>query len=155
VAEISKQAAADIVQSSAEGKELAAAASRMLGELLPRIEKTKDLVQGITASSEEQSSGAAQVNTAVQQLDRVLQQNASASQQMAATAGSLSELGAELQQAVAFFRLADGQPAAGRGAAPVRLRTSPAREGPARRATRQDGNHALSDDPANRDFKKY
>ncbi len=107
LAEISQQAAAEIVQSSAEGKEIAASTSRMLGELLPRIEKTKDLVQGISASSEEQSIGAGQVNQAVQQLDQVIQQNASASQQMAATAESLSELAAQLQHTVGAFRLSE------------------------------------------------
>ena len=51
----------------------------MLCELLPRIEKTKDLVQGISVASGEQSLGAGQVNGAVQQLDKVIQRNAAGS----------------------------------------------------------------------------
>jgi methyl-accepting chemotaxis protein len=107
LAEISKQAAREIVQSSAEGKEVSEATNRMLTELLPRIEKTKDLVQGISAASDEQSVGAAQVNQAVQQLDRVVQQNASAAQELSATAESLSGLADELLRAVGVFRLTD------------------------------------------------
>ena len=105
LAEISQQAAAEIVQSSAEGKEVAETTSRMLGQLLPRIEKTKDLVQGISAGSEEQSLGAGQVNVAVQQLDKVVQQNAAASHEMAATAETLSDLAGELLQTIGVFRL--------------------------------------------------
>src|SRR5208282_3974305 len=64
LAEISKQAASEIVQSSAEGKEVSEATNRMLAELSPRIERTKDLVRGINVASDEQSRGAAQVNQA-------------------------------------------------------------------------------------------
>jgi methyl-accepting chemotaxis protein len=110
LAEISKQAASEIVQSSVEGKEVAESTSRMLADLLPRIEKTKDLVQGITAASEEQSIGAGQVNLAVQQLDKVVQQNASASEQMVSTAESLSELAEKLQHTILAFRLEEEEP---------------------------------------------
>src|SRR5205085_12355715 len=99
------QATAEIVQSSVEGREVAEATSRMLCELLPRIEKTKDLVQGISASSAEQSLGAGQVNGAVQQLDKVIQQNATGAQEMAATAEALSELAEQLRQTMAIFHL--------------------------------------------------
>jgi methyl-accepting chemotaxis protein len=165
LAEISQQAAAEIVQSSVEGKELAESTNRMLGELLPRIEKTKDLVQGITASSEEQSIGASQVNQAVQQLDKVVQQNASAAQQMAATAESLSDLAAALQETVAVFQLEDEDegPAAPR-ARPALPR--PARGKPAAAERRRPGGRGpvpllgapgdgTADDPDTNDFKKY
>jgi methyl-accepting chemotaxis protein len=166
LAEISQQAAAEIVQSSVEGKEIAEATSRSLGELLPRIEKTKDLVQGITASSEEQSIGAGQVNQAVQQLDKVVQQNASAAQQMAATAESLSDLAGELQESISFFRLDEGdvetngprsRPVVARAARPARAKL------PAPERKRPRGPVPLlgapgdgtADDPDTSDFKKY
>ena len=108
LAEISQQAAAEIVQSSGDGKEVSEMTSQMLTELLPVIEKTKDLVQGISAASEEQHSGAAQINLAIQELERVIQQNASASEEMAATAATLSEQAQELQQTMRFFTLDGG-----------------------------------------------
>jgi len=43
------------------------------------------LVQEISAASKEQNSGAVQINKALLQLDQVIQQNASASEEMAST----------------------------------------------------------------------
>lgn len=106
LAEISQQAAAEIVRSALEGKELAETTSRMLNELLPQVEQTKDLVQGISVASDEQSVGAGQVNSAVQQLDQVTQRNASAAAQMSATAASFSQHAKDLQQSISFFTLA-------------------------------------------------
>ncbi|MBK8568472.1 MAG: hypothetical protein IPN81_00005, partial [Nitrosomonadales bacterium] len=40
---------------------------------------TSDLVQEISAASEEQSAGVSQINTAMSQLSQITQQNASAS----------------------------------------------------------------------------
>ena len=105
LAEISQQAAAEIVLASGEGKEQARSTREMLTQLLPEIEKTKDLVQDISASSDEQSIGATQINLAVQELDRIIQQNASASEELAATAEALSAQALELQQTIAYFRL--------------------------------------------------
>ncbi len=166
LAEISKQAASEIVQSSAEGKEVAEATNRMLADLLPRIEKTKDLVQGISAASGEQSIGAGQVNQAVQQLDKVVQQNAAAAQQLAATAESLSSLAEELQQTVAVFRLEEDeaevgllprrlvvtQPGRPRLPAPAKRRPGPTGGGRLLLEARENG---PPDDPSVRDFKKY
>jgi len=166
LAEISKQAASEIVQSSAEGKEVAEATNRMLADLLPRIEKTKDLVQGISAASGEQSIGAGQVNQAVQQLDKVVQQNAAAAQQLAATAESLSSLAEDLQQTVAVFRLEEDeaevellprrpvvtQPGRPRLPAPAKRRPGPTGGGRPLLEARENG---PPDDPSVRDFKKY
>jgi len=108
LAELSKQAAAEILRLAGEGRELAEATNRMLTTLLPEIEKTKDLVQGISASSEEQSAGAEQINLAMQQLNKVIQQNASASEEMAAMSEALTEQARELQSTIEFFRAARG-----------------------------------------------
>jgi len=111
LAEISQQAATEIIQTSGEGKELAESTRKMLAALLPEIEKTKDLVQGICASSDEQSVGAGQISLAVNQLDRVIQQNAAASAELAETASALSAQAAGLKRATSFFKL--GRPIQG------------------------------------------
>jgi len=54
--------------------------------MVPNIQKTADLVEEITASSEEQAQGIGQISDAVGQLDKAAQQNASGSEQLAATA---------------------------------------------------------------------
>jgi len=45
----------------------------MLAKLVPDINKTAHLVQKITAASIEQKQGSMQVNSALQQLDQVIQ----------------------------------------------------------------------------------
>ena len=104
LAELSKEAASAIQQSSVEGKDTAEQTNRMLTTLLPEIEKAKDLVQGISVASEEQATGTQQVNVAVRRLDDVTQSNASAAAQMAATANALAEHARELQKAIGWFR---------------------------------------------------
>src|SRR6202008_2000161 len=76
---------------------------RLLDQMVPNIKKTSDLVQEITAASEEQSSGVAQINAAVAQLSQTTQQNAAGSEQLAATAEEMSGQAEELQNVIAFF----------------------------------------------------
>jgi methyl-accepting chemotaxis protein len=95
----------------------------MLSKIVPDIQKTADLVQEINAASNEQSTGAAQINKAVQQLDQVIQQNASASEEMASTAEELLSQAEQLISTIAFFRTDAGaapgssHPIAGNGGA--------------------------------------
>ncbi len=76
--------------------------------MVPDIQKNADLVQEITAASNEQSSGAGQINKAIQQLDQVVQQNASASEEMASTSAELLSQAEQLQNTIAFFKLNGG-----------------------------------------------
>lgn len=80
----------------------------MLQKLVPDIQRTAELVQEISAASNEQKVGADQINVAVQQLDQVVQSNASASEELAATSAQLSEQAVSLRQAVEFFKMEDG-----------------------------------------------
>jgi methyl-accepting chemotaxis protein len=82
---------------------MAEKAGKLLNEMLPSINKTSDLVQEISAASEEQSSGVAQINTAMNQLNQITQQNASSSEELAATAEEMSSQAEQLQQAMSFF----------------------------------------------------
>jgi methyl-accepting chemotaxis protein len=62
-------------------------------------------VQEITASSVEQSSGAEQINNAIQNLNNVVQENAATAEQLAAGAEELNSQSLQLQEAVAFFKI--------------------------------------------------
>lgn len=108
LAEISKQAASEIQDASADGREAAENTNRLLTDLLPEITRVKDLVQGISAASDEQSVGADEINVAIHRLNSVVQQNAAAAQQMAATSGSIAGQGSELQKSMAQFKLETG-----------------------------------------------
>jgi methyl-accepting chemotaxis protein len=105
LAERSQTAAAEINKLSASSIKVAEKAGEMLTKIVPDIQRTAELVQEITASSNEQNSGAGQINSAIQQLNQVIQQNASASEQMASTAEELSSQAEQLQDAISFFKL--------------------------------------------------
>ena len=73
--------------------------------MVPDITKTANLVQEISAASEEQASGIGQITSAMQQLDKVTQQNAAGSEELAATAEEMQAQSENLQQVVGFFCL--------------------------------------------------
>jgi len=118
LAERSQVAAQEIEQVATSSVELAEKAGRLLDQMVPNIRKTSDLVQEITAASEEQSAGVGQINAAVGQLSQTTQQNASSSEQLAATAEEMSGQAEQLQNSMSFFKLAgisQGHQVGGRG----------------------------------------
>jgi methyl-accepting chemotaxis protein len=104
LAERSQVAAQEIGEVAGSSVELAERAGHLLDEMVPNIKRTSDLVQEITAASEEQSSGVAQINSAVAQLSQTTQQNAAGSEELAATAEEMSSQAEELQNVIAFFK---------------------------------------------------
>jgi methyl-accepting chemotaxis protein len=150
LAERSQTAAGEISSLSGSSVEVAERAGEMLKRMVPDIQKTAELVQEISAASNEQNTGAEQVNKAIQQLDQVIQQNASASEEMASTAEELSSQAEQLQAAIAFFKL-DAQHAKNiqRTRLPAKAgapKTVPA--GRSRTTRPADGNGNTSDRPA-------
>jgi methyl-accepting chemotaxis protein len=105
LAERSQVAAQEIGQVAGSSVELAERAGRLLDQMVPNIRKTSDLVQEITAGSQEQSSGVGQINAAVGQLSQTTQQNASSSEELAATSEEMSGQAEQLQQLIAFFKV--------------------------------------------------
>ncbi|MBV6322842.1 methyl-accepting chemotaxis protein [Duganella violaceipulchra] len=106
LAERSQVAAQEIEQVASSSVQLAEKAGSLLDAMVPNIRRTSDLVQEITAASEEQSAGVGQINSAVTQLSQTTQQNASSSEQLAATAEEMSGQAEQLQQTMSFFKLA-------------------------------------------------
>lgn len=104
LAERSQVAAHEIGELSTGSVQLAERAGALLTEIVPSIGKTSDLVQEISAASEEQSAGVAQINMAMVQLNQVTQQNASSSEELAATAEEMSSQAEQLQRAMSFFK---------------------------------------------------
>ena len=104
LAERSQTAAAEISMLSTTSVEIAEKAGTMLTRIVPDIQKTAELVQEISAASNEQNAGADQINKAIQQLDQVIQENASATEEMASTAEELSSQAEQLQDIIGFFK---------------------------------------------------
>jgi len=105
LAERSAVTAAEIHQLSRDGVGLAGEAGERLGQLVPQIGTTAKLIQTVAGASGEQLLGIEQTNKALQELDRITQQNAAAAEQMATTSGELAHQAHELATSVAFFKL--------------------------------------------------
>jgi methyl-accepting chemotaxis protein len=105
LAERSQLAAAEISKLSSSSVEVAEKAGELLTKIVPDIQKTAELVQEISAASNEQNTGSEQINKAIQQLDQVIQRNASATEEMASTSEELSSQAELLMDAIAFFRI--------------------------------------------------
>jgi methyl-accepting chemotaxis protein len=105
LAERSQVAAAEISTLSITSVQVAEKAGQMLAKLVPDIRKTTELVQEISAASKEQTSGADQINAAIQQLNQVIQQNAGQAEEMSSTAEELSAQAEQLQETISFFKI--------------------------------------------------
>jgi hypothetical protein len=80
------------------------AAGRTMQEIVGSVKKVSDLIAEIAAASQEQSAGIEQVNTAVTQMDQVVQQNASLVEEAPPPPSVLQEA-REVQRAVALIEL--------------------------------------------------
>ncbi len=108
LAERSQTAAGEISELSGSSVEIAEKAGELLAQIVPDIQRTSELVQEITAASNEQNNGAEQVNNAIQQLNQVIQQNAAGAEEAASTSEELSSQAEQLQDTIAFFHIEDG-----------------------------------------------
>ena len=92
-----------------QGTALVDQAGHTMEEVVASIRRVTDIMGEISAASSEQSAGVSQVGEAVTQMDQATQQNAALVEEMAAAAGSLNTQAQDLVQAVAVFKLAQGQ----------------------------------------------
>ncbi len=105
LAERSQIAAQEIGQVASSSVSLAEQAGNLFEQLVPDIKRTSDLVQEITAASQEQTSGVAQINIAMSQLSQITQQNASASEELAATAEEMTAQAGQLIDLINYFKV--------------------------------------------------
>lgn len=105
LAERSQIAAQEIGELASGSVSTAEEAGVLLQSMLPSIQKTADLVKDISTMSEQQSSSALQVSSAMDQLNRVTQQNAAGSEELSATAEELNGQAMAMQELVGQFKL--------------------------------------------------
>ena len=86
-----------------------------LSRIVEHVLDISTIVTEIAASAEEQADGLAEVNTAVNQMDQVTQQNAAMVEQSTAASHALAAETQQLARLTARFRLT----APGRGAPPA------------------------------------
>jgi methyl-accepting chemotaxis protein len=119
LAQRSAEAAREIktlISSSSEqvgrGVKLVGETGDALTKIVAKVAEIDGLISEIAKSSDEQSTGLAEVNAAVNQMDQVIQQNAAMVEESTAAAATLSAVGDKLASAVSTFRIGDGAPAA-------------------------------------------
>lgn len=107
LAERSREAADEIGTLSQDTVSVSREAGVKLESLVPNIERTAELVQEISSAMREQSIGIEQINKAVRDLDKVVQQNAAASQQSDEVSSQLADQANTLRSEIAFFEVGD------------------------------------------------
>lgn len=105
LAEQSQKAAGEITELAGRTVELSKGSGEKLDNLVPGIERTAELVEEISAASNEQQSGVDQITTAIHQLDKIIQSNASFSEELAATSQELAGQAEQLKETIEYFRL--------------------------------------------------
>ncbi len=107
LAERSQSSAKEITSVAGKSVTVAERSGKLLAELVPAIKKTTELVQEVSAASQEQATGVNQVNKAMGQMDQVTQRNASAAEELSSTAEELASQAEALQELMQFFKVDD------------------------------------------------
>ena len=79
-------------------------AGRTMEDIVAQVSRVSDLIAEISAATNEQNGGIAQVSQAVVHLDQITQQNAALVEQGAAASSSLQQQAERLVEAVSVFR---------------------------------------------------
>ncbi|MBV9512061.1 MAG: globin-coupled sensor protein [Caulobacteraceae bacterium] len=147
-----------------QGVSLVGQTGEALQSIVSKVSEIDALVAEIAASAEEQSTGLAEVNSAVNQMDQVVQQNAAMVEQSTAAAHSLGGETAELANLISRFRLSGGRsqgqgsararPAAKAAPQPAPRAASPV-ESPARAMTRKIAASFNAAPPAQDEWEEF
>lgn len=110
LAEGSQTAAKQIRTVASDSVKIAEQSGHLLQTLVPSIDMTSQLVKGVAATSNEQSSGVGQLNKVMLGLNDETQQNAAAAEELSSTAEELAAQADNLLQLVSFFRMDEAGP---------------------------------------------
>lgn len=105
LAATSQQAAVEIQELARISVEKSDKAGAKIQKVVPDIRATAELVAEISAASHEQNSGVGQINSAMIQLDQVIQQNAAASEEVSSMSEELNSQAEMLFEMIRFFKL--------------------------------------------------
>jgi methyl-accepting chemotaxis protein len=103
------------VDQISDGGKKAVAAGKVIDEIVVSVQQVNQLIGEIAVASAEQSTGVAEINKAIAQLESMTQQNAALVEEAAASSLSFQEQADRLRRLVARFKLSEA-PAPARGA---------------------------------------
>lgn len=109
----------DSVQKVDAGSRLVDNAGSTMDDIVTAVKRVTDIMAEISAASQEQSNGIEQVAGTVAQMDKMTQQNAALVEEASAAAKAMEEQTVALNDMVAGFVLAGGNPAGTAPAAPA------------------------------------
>jgi len=101
----SQAAANEILELAKTSVEKADKAGEQIESIIPDIRKTAELVQEISATSVEQNAGADQINQIMAELDKIIQQNATAAEESSSMSEELSNQADQLLEMIGFFKI--------------------------------------------------
>lgn len=105
LAERSKDSALEINELSESTVEVAEQAGKIFTDLVPQIKNSFNLVQEISAASNEQEKGAEQVNQAMMELDSLSQGNAGSAEEISKLTEDFVHEVQELQKSISYFKV--------------------------------------------------
>lgn len=105
LAERSQLAASEINQLAESSVAIAENAGKTIQDMIPDIKRTADLIEEITASSNEQNLGAEQINQTILDLDKVILQNAAVSEESSSMAEELNSQAEQLKDVISYFKM--------------------------------------------------
>ncbi|MES0491004.1 MAG: CHASE3 domain-containing protein [Leptospirales bacterium] len=109
LAEKSQEASDEIGKTAKESVMQAQRAGELIGNVVPSINKTADLVQEVTSGSQQQKESVSQMNTSVDQLNKASQSNAASAEELSGTAEELSAQAENLQELMGYFKVKNQQ----------------------------------------------
>ena len=101
----------DLIANSIEkaelGSRIANETASSLAEIVEGINVSSQIITEISQASDEQTAGITQINTGIDQVASVVQQNSATAEESAAASGKMSEQSSMLEELVAQFKLKD------------------------------------------------
>jgi methyl-accepting chemotaxis protein len=105
-----KSLISDSRQKVEKGSTLVNRSGKTLTDIVISVKRVTDIVSEIASASREQSTGIEQVNTAMLQMDKVMQSNSSQTEGLSATANMLASQAQQLEQLIGRFVVASAEP---------------------------------------------
>ena len=87
------------------GSSMAIQAGISMADIVNSVERVRDIMSGISSASDEQQMGIEQISTAVNEMDRVTQQNARLVEESASAVASLESQARRLNDSVRLFQI--------------------------------------------------
>jgi len=105
LAELTNQAASEIVSLSNAGVSISTEAGAKFEMIIPEVKKTVEIIQSIAIASNEQRISTEHINSSIQSLNHITQTYAASSKQMASNADELAIQSEKLEDLIRQFKL--------------------------------------------------